>query len=118
MALLFDGCIMSVPVVVFSKATIIGITSSTCRHYTLINSIMCSDSYPIPILSFFFLYHPYYPLLFNSKNFSFSTLLSFFYCMHACTATRRPILMVGIMLYAKVSPLYNVLWECIVVVYT
>ena len=24
----------------------------------------------------------------------------------------------GIMLYAKVSPLYNVLWECIVVVYT
>ena len=38
--------------------------------------------------------------------------------MHACTATRCPILMVGIMLYAKVSPLYNVLWECIVVVYT
>ena len=24
----------------------------------------------------------------------------------------------GVMLYAKVSPLYNVLWECIVVVYT
>ena len=24
----------------------------------------------------------------------------------------------GIMLYAKVSPLYNILWECIVVVYT
>ena len=24
----------------------------------------------------------------------------------------------GIQLYAKVSPLYNVLWECIVVVYT
>ena len=24
----------------------------------------------------------------------------------------------GIMLYAKISPLYNVLWECIVVVYT
>ena len=24
----------------------------------------------------------------------------------------------GIMLYTKVSPLYNVLWECIVVVYT
>ena len=23
----------------------------------------------------------------------------------------------GILLYAKVSPLYNVLWECIVVVY-
>ena len=24
----------------------------------------------------------------------------------------------GIMLYARVSPIYNVLWECIVVVYT
>ena len=24
----------------------------------------------------------------------------------------------GILLYAKVAPLYNVLWECIVVVYT
>ena len=24
----------------------------------------------------------------------------------------------GILLYAKLSPLYNVLWECIVVVYT
>ena len=24
----------------------------------------------------------------------------------------------GVLLYAKVSPLYNVLWECIVVVYT
>ena len=24
----------------------------------------------------------------------------------------------GILLYVKVSPLYNVLWECIVVVYT
>ena len=24
----------------------------------------------------------------------------------------------GILLYAKISPLYNVLWECIVVVYT
>ena len=24
----------------------------------------------------------------------------------------------GILLYAKVSPLYNALWECIVVVYT
>ena len=29
MALLFDGCIKSIQVVVFSKATIIGITSST-----------------------------------------------------------------------------------------
>ena len=25
---------------------------------------------------------------------------------------------IGMLLYAKVSPLYNVLWECIVVVYT
>ena len=24
----------------------------------------------------------------------------------------------GILLYAKISPLYNVLWECIVIVYT
>ena len=38
--------------------------------------------------------------------------------MHACIATRHPIVMMGIMLYAKVSPFYNVLWECIVVVYT
>ena len=37
----------------------IGITSSTCRHYTLSNSFMCSDSYRIPILSLLFLYHPY-----------------------------------------------------------
>ena len=28
------------------------------------------------------------------------------------------IFITGIMFYAKVSPLYNVLWECIVVVYT
>ena len=27
--------------------------------------------------------------------------------MHACTASRRPIVLVGIMLYAKVSPLYR-----------
>ena len=47
MALLFDGCINFIEVVVFSKATI-GITPSTCRHCTLSNSNMCSDSYPIP----------------------------------------------------------------------
>ena len=78
---------------------------------------MCSDSYPIPILSLFFLYHPYIPHFLIQRIFYF--LVSFlFYCMHACTATMRPIVMVGIMLYAKVSPLYNILWECIVVVYT
>ena len=42
MGLLFDECIKSIEVVVFSKGTI-GITSSTCRHCTL---SMCSDSYP------------------------------------------------------------------------
>ena len=49
----------------------IGITSSTCRHYTLINSIMCSDSYPIPILSLFFLYHPYIPPFLIRRIFHF-----------------------------------------------
>ena len=49
----------------------IGITSSTCRHYTLINSIMCSDSYPIPILSLFFLYHPYIPHFLIRRIFHF-----------------------------------------------
>ena len=49
----------------------IGITSSTCRHYTLINSIMCSDSYPIPILSLFFLYHPYIPSFLIQRIFNF-----------------------------------------------
>ena len=50
-----------------------GITSWTCRHCTLSNSIMCSDSYPIPILCIFFLHHPY--------------ILSFLIhaCMLACT---------------------------------
>ena len=45
----------------FQQGDNIGITSSTCRHCTLSNSIICSDSYPIPILSLFFLYHPYIP---------------------------------------------------------
>ena len=44
MALLFDGCIMSIQVVVFEQGDNMAITSSICRHYTLINSIMCSDS--------------------------------------------------------------------------
>ena len=52
----------SIQVVVFSKVTIIGIISLTWRHCTQSNSIiMCSDSYPIPILSLFFLYHSYIP---------------------------------------------------------
>ena len=54
----------------------IGITSSTCRHYTLINSIMCSDSYPIPILSLFFLYHPYIPSFLIQRIFHFLVIVS------------------------------------------
>ena len=52
-------------IIISTKTTVqgdnIGTTSSTCRHCTLSNSIMCSDSYPISILSLFFLYHPYIP---------------------------------------------------------
>ena len=48
MALILNGCIKSIQVVVFSKATI-WITSSTCRPYTVSDSILCNDSYPIPI---------------------------------------------------------------------
>ena len=72
MALLFDGCIKSIQVVVFSKVTICTGITSTCRHCTLSNSITCSDSYPIPILSLLFLY----PLLL------FSSVLRFL--LHAC----------------------------------
>ena len=32
---------------------------------------MCSDSYPIPILSLFFLYHPYIPYFLIQKCFHF-----------------------------------------------
>ena len=64
MALLFDGCIKSIQVVVFSSDNI-GIT--TCWHCTPSNFIMCSDFIPHPYLvSFLFIL---YPLLFNSKNF-------------------------------------------------
>ena len=56
------------------------ITSSTCRHCTLSNS-MCSDLYPIPILSLFFLYHPI-PYFLIQRIFSFSSLLPFL--LHAC----------------------------------
>ena len=55
MALRFYGCIKSIQVVVFQQGDNIGITSSTCRHCTLSNSIICSDSYPIPILSLLFM---------------------------------------------------------------
>ena len=66
----------------FQQGDNIGITSSTCRHCTLSNSIMCSDSYPIPSLSPFFLYHPYIPYFCNSF-FLFSSLLPHFTaCMH------------------------------------
>ena len=62
----------------FQQGNNIGITSSTCRHYTLISSIMCSDSYPIPILSLFFLYHPYIP------SFLIFYFLVSFFLLHAC----------------------------------
>ena len=39
----FDRCIKSIQVVVFSKATIIGITSSTCRHFTLSIILLCAE---------------------------------------------------------------------------
>ena len=68
----------------FQQGDKIGIASSNCRHCTLSNSIMCSDSYPIPILSLFFLCHPYIPYFLLQRICYF--LVSFlFYCMHACT---------------------------------
>ena len=66
----------------FQQGDNIGITSSTCRHCTLSNSIMCSDSYPIPILSLFFLYHPYILYFLIRRIFHF--LLSFLFLLHAC----------------------------------
>ena len=73
MALLFDGCIKSIQVVGFSSENI-GITSSTCRHCTLSNSIMCSDFIPHPYLVSFLFIPSLYSLLFNSKTFSFSSI--------------------------------------------
>ena len=35
---------------------------------------MCSDSYPIPILSVFFLYHPYIPHFLIQRFFLFSSI--------------------------------------------
>ena len=66
----------------FQQDDNIWITSSTCRHCTLSNSVMCSDSYPIPILSFFFLYHPYIPYFLIQRIFHF--LVSFLFLLHAC----------------------------------
>ena len=66
----------------FQQGNNIGITSSTFRHYTLSNSIMCSDSYPIPILSLFFLYHPY--ILCFLIQIIFHFLVSFLFLLHAC----------------------------------
>ena len=43
---------------------------------------MCSDSYPIPILSLFFLYHPYIPYFLIQRIFHF--LVSFLFLLHAC----------------------------------
>ena len=48
----------------------IGITSSTCRHYTLSNSIMCNDSYP-SLSCLLFLYHPYIPHFLIQRIFHF-----------------------------------------------
>ena len=66
----------------FQQGDNIGITSSTCRHCTLSNFVMCSDSYPIPSLSLFFLYHPYIPYFLIQRIFHF--LVSFLFLLHAC----------------------------------
>ena len=66
----------------FQQGDNIGITSSICRHCTLSNFVMCSDSYPIPILSLFFLYHPYIPYFLIQRIFHF--LVSFLFLLHAC----------------------------------
>ena len=65
----------------FQQGDNIGNTSSTYRHCTLSNSIICSDSYPIPILSLFFLYHPYILYLLTQR---FFFLVSFLFLLHAC----------------------------------
>ena len=89
---------------------------------------MYSDSYPNS-------------LLFNAKRI-FHFLVSFLVllekhvkdvccCLQTCNSVVYVVVMglvlgqslmlistTGSLLYAKVSPLYNVLWECIVVVYT
>ena len=129
MGLLFDGCINFIQAVVFSKGDNIGITSSTCRHCTLNNFIMCSDFIPHPYLVSFLFIPSLYSLLFNSKNFSFSSFLPFFTAyMHVqspgvqCNVDLAPKIGLSIWTkldgysysylpcyYAKVSPLHSVL---------
>ena len=77
----------------FSKATIQGL------HHQLVGIAhrvipLCAVTHT-PSLSCLFSFYtiPISPT-FNSKNFSYSSLLPFFYCMHACTVTRCPIVMV------------------------
>ena len=70
----------------FQQGNNIGITSSTCKHCTLSNYTMCSNSYPIPILSLFFLYHAYIPYFLIQRI--FYVLVSFPFLLHACMHTR------------------------------
>ena len=65
----------------FYQGDNIGITSSTCRHCTLSNSVMCNDLYPIPILSLF-LYHPYILYFLIQRIFHF--LVSLLFLLHGC----------------------------------
>ena len=86
---------------------------------------MCSDSYPISILSLFSLYQPYITSFLIQRIFLFSSLVPFL--LHACMYSHQvsnsngglaP--RIGLLLVQDwmVIPLYNVLWKCIVVVYT
>ena len=85
---------------------------------------MCSDSYPVPILSLFFLYHPYIPYFLIQRIFHF--LVSFLFLLHACMYSHQvyngnvglvpgqswmviPIHNYLPCYYAKVSPLHYVL---------
>ena len=86
---------------------------------------MCSDSYPIFILSLFFLYHPYIPSFLIQRIFYF--LVSFLFLLHACMYSHQvynsngglaPKIGFLVVQGWMVIPFYNVLWECIVVVYT
>ena len=86
----------------FQQGNNIGITSSICRHCTLSNSVMCSDSYPIPILSLFFLCHPYIPYILIQRIFHF--LVSFLFLLaYQSPVTRCTIVML-------VWPLEKVGW--------
>ena len=67
----------------------------------------------------------------DEKDKIFELAVGVCYCLQACNSVMNMLVMglvlgqglmvistTGILLYAKVSLLYNVLWECIVVVYT